>query len=170
MFNFFFVRGTSKLQNYKNNTKSMLLHQGTWYIWFESYSSSNCSYSVLAVEIKTGCYSNRARFLPKWSVVRILYPVCIPQFAFYTLSVFYTQSVVSSPRFIPSPYSILSPQSVVHSPQSIFYTPTDLLTVSESFKVCHIAHCYSKMLKKRPFHWLPWTHDFAHHQEVGGLN
>ena len=30
-----------------------------------------------------------------------------------------------------------------------------LLTVSENFKVCHIAHCYSKILKKRQFHWLP---------------
>ena len=29
-----------------------------------------------------------------------------------------------------------------------------LRTASESFKVCHIAHCYSKMLKKRQFHWL----------------
>ena len=30
-----------------------------------------------------------------------------------------------------------------------------LLTVSENFKVCHIAHCYSKIPKKRQFHWLP---------------
>ena len=30
-----------------------------------------------------------------------------------------------------------------------------LRTVSESFKVCHIAHCYSQMLRKRQFRWLP---------------
>ena len=57
-----------------------------------------------------------ARFLPKQSVVRILYPVRSPQSAFYTQSMFYTQSVFSSPRFIPNPYFIPSPQSVVRSP------------------------------------------------------
>ena len=135
----------------------MLLHQGTWYIWFESYSSPNCSYSVLAFEIKTGCYSNRANLHGFYQSG--------PQ------SVFYTQFAFCSPRFIPCPCFIPSPQFLVRvlylvrilypvrSQQSAVGSPcfilTDLLTVSESFKVCHIAHCYSKMLKKRQFHWLP---------------
>ena len=71
-----------------------------------------------------------APFLPKYSVVRILYPVRSPQSSFYTLSVFFTQSLFSSSHFIPSPYFILSSRSIVRSPQSVFYTDRLLKSLS----------------------------------------